>query len=158
MPRIQPLDPKKATGQSKELLDAIAKKFGKAPNVLKNLAHSPAALQVYTASSQALEGSSLSAKTRERIALLVAEINNCVYCLAAHSAKGKMVGLSADDLIESRRVESVDPKTAAKTGRGCLHAPFLVKKCRDQQFPVKMKIPWIPPDNRILNRSKRAQK
>ena len=113
MPRIQPLDPKSATGRSKELLDAVAKKFGKAPNLLKTLAHSPAALQTYLAAGEALEGASLSPVMRERIALHVAERNECDYCLAAHSAKGKMVGLKNDDLIESRRGESDDAKTAA---------------------------------------------
>lgn len=113
MPRVQPLDPKWATGQSKELLNAVAKKFGKAPNLLKTLAHSPAALQTYLASSQALEGASLSAAMRERIALYVAELNECAYCLAAHSAKGKMAGLKPDELIDSRRGESADARTAA---------------------------------------------
>lgn len=113
MPRVQPLDPKTATGKAKELLDAAAKKMGKAPNLLKTLAHSPAALEVYLAASQALDGASLSPQLRERIALHTAELNDCGYCLAAHSAKGKMLGLSTDQLLESRRGESDDAKADA---------------------------------------------
>lgn len=113
MPRVQPLEPKNAAGASAELLEKVAKKFGKAPNLLKTLAHSPAALGMYLASSDALDASSLSAALSERIALHLAELNSCDYCLAAHSAKGKMAGLSGDQIIESRRGESDDPKADA---------------------------------------------
>lgn len=113
MPRVQPLESKNATGASAEMLEKVTKKFGKAPNLLKTLAHSPAALRVYMAASEALEASSLSPALRERIALHLAELNHCDYCLAAHSAKGKMAGLSGDQIIESRRGESDDAKADA---------------------------------------------
>jgi AhpD family alkylhydroperoxidase len=43
----------------------------------------------------------LSAKAREQIALAVAQANECDYCLAAHSAIGKMVGLTAEQIQDS---------------------------------------------------------
>ena len=55
----------------------------------------------------------LSAKTREQIALAVGQANGCDYCLAAHSAIGKMVGLTTDQILDSRRGTSVDSKTDA---------------------------------------------
>jgi AhpD family alkylhydroperoxidase len=44
--------------------------------------------------------------------LAVSEVNDCQYCLAAHSAIGRSVGLSEEALGDSRRGESPDPKEA----------------------------------------------
>lgn len=113
MPRIQPLQPETATGPAKELLDAARKKMGRVPNILKTMAHSPAALRAYMDFSATLAGGLLPAKTREAIALAVGEANGCEYCVAAHSALGKMAGLDPEEITRSRRGESADSKTNA---------------------------------------------
>ena len=43
----------------------------------------------------------------------MAQANNCDYCLAAHSAIGRTVGLTADQIRDSRLGTAVDPKTDA---------------------------------------------
>ncbi|MGH6803781.1 MAG: carboxymuconolactone decarboxylase family protein, partial [Methyloceanibacter sp.] len=76
--------------------------------------HSPAALGGYLGLSGALARGALDAATRERIALAVAEINGCDYCLAAHTYLGKNVAKLTDGEIESnRRGTSADAKAAA---------------------------------------------
>src|SRR5262249_15448509 len=55
----------------------------------------------------------LPAKFREQIALAVAQANGCDYCLAAHSAVGRMVGLTAEQIRDSRLGTAVDPKADA---------------------------------------------
>jgi len=50
----------------------------------------------------------LDAPIREQLALLIAQQNHCDYCLSAHTAIGKMVGLK-----ENQIVESVKEKAAA---------------------------------------------
>jgi AhpD family alkylhydroperoxidase len=50
---------------------------------------------------------------REQIALTVAERNRCEYCLAAHSTIGKMVGLSEEQILDSRQAKAIDSKTEA---------------------------------------------
>ena len=45
----------------------------------------------------------MDARCRERIGLGTAEANQCEYCLSAHSAIGKMVGLSDTEILESAR-------------------------------------------------------
>ena len=77
------------------------------------MANAPAVLDGYLSLSGALGKGALSAKTREQIALAVGQANGCDYCLAAHSAIGKMVGLTADQILDSRRGTSVDSKTDA---------------------------------------------
>ncbi|MGE0100902.1 MAG: carboxymuconolactone decarboxylase family protein [Blastocatellales bacterium] len=113
MPRIEAIDPKEATGKARELLDGVKAKIGSVPNLMRTFANSPAALEGYLNFSGALGSGSLSARLREQIALAVADANNCEYCLSAHTAIGKMVGLNENELIASRRAHSTDARTDA---------------------------------------------
>lgn len=113
MTNLTAINPTEATGKAKELLDAVNKKIGMTPNMTRTMAQSPAVLEAYLNFSGALAGGSLNAKVREQIALAVAEANSCEYCLSAHSAIGKMVGLSEDDINHSRQSASGDAKTDA---------------------------------------------
>ncbi len=113
MSRLQTLDPQTATGQAKQLLDGVQKELGFTPNIMRTMANSPAVLQGYLNFSNALSQGALSPKLREQIALVVAQDNDCGYCLAAHSAIGRTVGLSEEAIRDSRRGESPDGKEAA---------------------------------------------
>ncbi len=113
MQRLQAIDPETATGPAKQLLDGVQKKLGFTPNIMRTMANSPAVLQGYLNFSNALGKGSLSPKLREQIALVVAQDNQCEYCLAAHSAIGRTVGLSEEAIRDSRRGESPDGKEAA---------------------------------------------
>ena len=113
MSRLQTIDPSAATGKAKELLDAVKGKLGIVPNMTKVMATSPAVLESYLGFSAALAGGLLDAKTREELALLTAQENGCDYCLSAHTAIGKMVGLTAEEIIASRHGNGVNPKTTA---------------------------------------------
>jgi AhpD family alkylhydroperoxidase len=50
---------------------------------------------------------------RERIALTVAEINSCQYCIALHSVQGEPQGLAESEIQAAGEADSEDPKTAA---------------------------------------------
>lgn len=113
MSRIQEIVPESATGKARELLDAVKGKLGLVPNMTRVMANAPAVLEGYLSLSGALGKGSLSAKDRERIALAVGQANGCDYCLAAHSTIGKLVGLTADQILDSRRGTSVDSNSAA---------------------------------------------
>lgn len=112
MSRLEAINPDKATGQAHRLFEGVQSKLGFAPNIMRTMAHSPAVLQGYLDFSHALSKGNLSAKFREQIALAVSEVNDCQYCLAAHSAIGRSVGLSEEAIGDSRRAESPDPKEA----------------------------------------------
>lgn len=113
-PRIQPVDPAAATGRTRELLDGIKAKLGGVPNLMRTFAQSPAALQFFLGGSQALAGGALPAALRERIDLAVSEANGCRYCLAAHTALGKKLGLSDAAIADARRGTAADdPKADA---------------------------------------------
>ena len=112
MSRIPAINPDKATGQAHKLLEGVQNKLGFAPNILRTMANSPAVLQGYLDFSNALSKGNLSPKFREQVALAVSEVNDCQYCLAAHSAIGRSVGLSEEAIGDSRRGESPDTKEA----------------------------------------------
>lgn len=114
MQRIAAVNPAEATGRAKELLDAVQTKLGITPNLMKTLASSPAALEAYLSFSGALGTGLLDAKFREQIALAVAQANSCEYCLSAHSAIGKMVGLKPEEIASSRRSRAQDAKRQAE--------------------------------------------
>jgi AhpD family alkylhydroperoxidase len=80
---------------------------------MRTMGRSPAVLEGYLAFSDALSRGALSAKLREQIALAVAEENSCDYCLAAHCAIGKTVGLSPAQIAGARSGGEHDAKIEA---------------------------------------------
>jgi uncharacterized peroxidase-related enzyme len=92
-----------APAESQPLLQAVKKQLGIAPNLFRLVAVSPAALEGYLGLSGALGKGALPASTRERIALAVAEINGCDYCLSAHTYLGRNVAKLDDAEITANR-------------------------------------------------------
>ena len=82
------------------IFDRLEKQVGFVPNLYATLAHSDDALASYLA----LQGakSSLSAKAKEVVNLAVSQANGCDYCLAAHTAIGKMAGFDEAQILEIR--------------------------------------------------------
>lgn len=99
---------------SQPLLEAVKKQIGVVPNLFRLVANSPAALEGYLGMSGALAKGALPAPTRERIALAVAEINGCNYCLSAHTYMGKnLAKLDDAEIAANRAGTSNDPKADA---------------------------------------------
>ena len=110
MQRIKAIDPDSATGKTGSLLAEVQKTLGTVPNMMRTMANSSAVLEGYLKFRAALGGGGLSARLREQIALAVAVANDSQYCLSAHTATGKSVGLSEDDLTACRRFGSSNQK------------------------------------------------
>ena len=103
-----------APAASQIWLRSVEKQLGSVPNLFRVISNSPAALDGYMSLSGALAKGSLPAPTRERIALAVAEINGCSYCLAAHSYLGaNLANLDANEIAANRRGRSNDSKADA---------------------------------------------
>ena len=113
MSRLNPIQPELATGKAKELLDGVQAKLRVTPNMTRVMANSPAVLQGYLSFSGALAGGALDAKLREQIALEVGEQNSCQYCVSAHTAIGKMTGLSDTEIEAARGASSTSPQNAS---------------------------------------------
>lgn len=113
MPRINPptaeqLDPKAAN-----MLDQFEQSAGMKPNILRTLAHSPAALEAFMSYHQALTRTAIAAPLREQIALAVSGANGCDYCAAAHTAAAQSQGVAEDEARRNLAGRSDDPAAHA---------------------------------------------
>ena len=113
MSRLAVIQTEAATGKAKQLLEAVQAKLQITPNMTRVMANSPAVLEAYLSFSGALAAGTLGAKLREQIALEVGEQNSCQYCVSAHSAIGKMVGLPDGEIAAARDARSESAKSAA---------------------------------------------
>src|SRR4029077_17228429 len=77
-------------------------KFGMVPDTFRVIANSAVVLEGFLAFNSALGTGTLDPQIREQIALLTAQANHCDYCLSAHTALGKLVGLKEQEIIASR--------------------------------------------------------
>ncbi len=111
--RIETLNPATTTGKSKELFDAVQNKLGFIPNLIKVFGNSPTTLQSYLSLGELTASGNFSNKFREQLALAIAEENDCNYCLSAHTAIGKMNGLSDEQTVQNRQGLATDAKTEA---------------------------------------------
>ena len=109
-----PISIETAPEASRPLLEAVKRQLGIVPNLFRIVSNSPAALEGYLGLNGALGKGVLTPATRERIALAVAQINGCGYCLAAHSYLGKNVAkLDSTEISANRHGNSTDAKAAA---------------------------------------------
>ncbi|MBF0386197.1 MAG: carboxymuconolactone decarboxylase family protein [Candidatus Omnitrophica bacterium] len=110
---VKALKEKEGNQQAQEILNNVKAKIGMVPNIYAAMANSPSALKALLNFRETLGKGSLSAKEIEVIALAAAEENECEYCLCAHSAIGKSVGLSEEQIKEIRSNKSKDTKISA---------------------------------------------
>lgn len=116
MARVAVIDPQTATGEAKQLLDAVQSGLGMVPNFIRVLANSPAALSAFLGLHGIASEGVLDPQTRERIALTVAEQNACQYCVSAHTAIGRRAGLDNQEMLANRAGRSSDAKAEAALG------------------------------------------
>ena len=94
------------------LFDQLQQQLGFVPNLYATFALSEQALASYLAFQNAR--SSIRGKAREVINLVVSQVNECAYCLAAHTALDAMVGFSPEQILDIRRgTAPFDPKLDA---------------------------------------------
>ena len=102
-----------ASAASRPLLDAVGRSLGVVPNLFRLVGTSTPALEGLLAFNGALN-KALDARTRELIAIAVAQVNGCDYCLSAHTYLALNVAkLDGAEVALNRRGHSSDPKADA---------------------------------------------
>jgi AhpD family alkylhydroperoxidase len=100
------------SANNQTIFDNLEKTLGFVPNIYATMASSENALKNYLDFSAA--SSSLRTKEKEVINLAVSELNQCQYCLSAHTAIAGMNGFTPGQIIELRSgVASFDSKLDA---------------------------------------------
>ena len=99
---------------SRAILEGAAGKYGFTPNLLAVLAESPTALKTYTTVAGLFGETSFDGTEQQVITMTTSFINDCTYCMAAHSTISQMTGVPGD-VVESLRSGSpiADPKLNA---------------------------------------------
>ena len=113
MSNIKLIDPAITTGSQQQTFGQIQKAFGTVPNMFRAIGNSSAALNSMWTSFVALGQGTLGQQLGEQVAVLVANINRCEYCLAAHTMLGQNAGLTAAQLSEAQVGKSNDKKVQA---------------------------------------------
>lgn len=88
------------SASNQTIFDNLEKGLGFVPNLYAYYAKNDTALADYLALQN--RKSTLTAKEREIVNLVVSEYNGCRYCQSAHTLIGKMNGLSEDQVLEVR--------------------------------------------------------
>lgn len=102
----------KVSEKNKGILEQMNAKLGFIPNIYATYALSDNALERYTAFANGK--TSLNNKEKEIVNLVVSQENGCTYCLAAHTAIGKMNGFTDEQIISIRKGDaSFNPKYSA---------------------------------------------
>lgn len=84
------------------IFDSLTGMVGFVPNLYAIFAHSENGLSNYLTLQNGK--SSIRAKEREVINLVVSQVNNCSYCLSAHTQFAKMNGFTDEQVLDIRRV------------------------------------------------------
>jgi len=94
------------------IYDNLTKALGFVPNLYAEFAHSENALSVFLTAQNTK--SSLTAKEKEVVSLVVSQVNDCKYCLSSHSVFAHKAGLTEEQILEVRSgTASFDPKLDA---------------------------------------------
>ncbi len=100
------------TADNQAIFDQLEKGLGFVPNLYAYFAKNKTALGDYLALQN--RKSTLRAKEREVINLVVSQSNGCRYCQSAHTVLGGMNGFSEDQILEIRKgTASFDAKLDA---------------------------------------------
>lgn len=100
--RIPIPDETNAPAATRPLLAQLKQAIGMVPNVYATIGHSPGSLASVLAWGEAVGKGALSKREVEQLNLHISELNGCGYCVSAHSALGARVGLSQEDIEDSR--------------------------------------------------------
>src|SRR5919109_2484004 len=111
--RFQIHDELTAPDASARLLQGMASAGGSVPKFVGVLAGSPAALRAFARMRHELRGGVLPPRTRQRIALAVAEHRGDPYSIAQHAKTARAAGLGLDEISQARSWSSSDPREAA---------------------------------------------
>jgi len=97
-----------------EVFEAVRKKYGFVPNLIREMSLSPAVARVYLGGQEAMAGASLSPRDQQVVQLAVSVYNECAYCRAAHRTGAKAGGVGRADIAAIERGDRAeDPRVAA---------------------------------------------
>lgn len=110
---LKPLSLEEANTNSQAIFNQVKSKIGMLPNLYAAMGVSDKLLGGFLGFTETLKSGELTAKEYEAVALATSQVNECAYCLSAHTAIGKMNGFSEEETLAIRSNSSEDSKLNA---------------------------------------------
>ena len=99
---LKPVSLEEANENSKEIFNNVKSKIGMLPNLYATMGVSDKLLGGFLTFTETLKNGEFSGKEYEAIALATSQVNECAYCLSAHTAIGKMNGFTEEETLDLR--------------------------------------------------------
>ena len=133
MTTLKPVSLEEANENSKEIFNNVKSKIGILPNLYATMGVSDKLLGGFLTFTETLKNGEFSGKEYEAIALATSQVNECAYCLSAHTAIGKMNGFTEEETLDLRYGSSSNPKYNALVS---LASEFAREKGRPSETTV----------------------
>lgn len=106
-----------AGGKTREVFEDITRSFGMVPNLFRAYALRPEILEAnWNKVKAVMLAGELPRPLKEMIAVVVSKANGCQYCINAHSAALKMMGVAPQQVhLLLENIEATDLPAATKT-------------------------------------------
>ena len=101
-----------ADAECRRIFSEAERTFGHVPNIVRTAARSVAAARGLWALQSESEAM-LTPRLREAIALRIAELNACEYCLEEHGVSARNRGMTTAEVVRARQGSSSDRKEQA---------------------------------------------
>jgi uncharacterized peroxidase-related enzyme len=112
MPRIKQLGLDEAQSWTKKLYKRVEESLGVVPNMFKCMGNSDVGLDGFLALNAGVNSGKLGPKNVKMIILLTSQLNDCEYCVAAHTQMALDSGLlTKEDCVKARKAIGSDEKT-----------------------------------------------
>ena len=112
MPRIKQLGQDEAQSWTKRLYKRVEGSLGLVPNMFRCMGNSDVGLDGFLALNAGLGSGKLGPKNVKMIILLTSQLNDCEYCVAAHTQMALDPGLlTKEECMNARKAIGADEKT-----------------------------------------------
>lgn len=114
MPNMPQIDPRTATGATRDAFDEATRQFGGVINLFRVAGNAPNVLKGFLALNAAInDGIELTGKQVEQVAMLVSALNSCDYCVNVHMKVGTMQGATEAEMLDAMEGRATDAATQA---------------------------------------------
>lgn len=101
-------DKQSAPEAAQQTMEMVEKGFGFIPNVIGVMAESPELAKAYATLDGLLGETDLGKEERNILLLVTARVNQCEYCVAAHTAGANMEGVSEEIVSAIRNDQPIE--------------------------------------------------
>lgn len=96
-----------ATGEARDILETVNKKYGFVPNLTGNMVEAPTLASAYLDIGETFGKTSFDATEQQVVLLAVSRYNECEYCMSAHTAIAGMNDVPQDVVDAIRNDEPI---------------------------------------------------